>query len=52
MNLFLNFIFIGVWLTYSVVLVSALQQRESGIYICISTRFLDPFPYRSLQSIE
>ena len=49
---FLKLIFIGVWLIYNVVLVSAVQQSESVIHIHISTLFQILFPSRSLQSIE
>ena len=49
-NFFL--IFIGVLLTYNVVLVSAVQLGESVIYTHIIYSFLDSFPNRSLQSID
>ena len=44
--------FIGVWLIYSIVLLSGVQQGESAIHIHVSTLFQILFPYRSLQSIE
>ena len=34
----------GVWLTYNVVLVSAIQQSESIIHIHAFTLFKDSFP--------
>ena len=47
--LFIYLNFIGVWLTYNVVLVSGVQQSESDIHT-----YLTPFfsPYRLLQTIE
>ena len=42
--------FMGVQLTYNVVLVSAIKQSESVIHI--STHFQILFPYRSLESSE
>ena len=49
---FFKLIFFGVQLIYNVVLVSAVQQRESVIHIHMSTLFQIIFQYRSLQSIE
>jgi len=37
---------------YNVVLVSAVQQSESVIYIHLSTFFKDSFPFHPLQSID
>ena len=51
-SFFFFLIFIGVELTYNVVLVSGIQQSESVIHIHISILFQILFPYRSLQSIE
>ena len=46
-------IFIRVYSIYNVVLVSAIQQNESVIHICIFTLFFKIFfPYRPLQSIK
>ena len=41
---FFKLIFIGVYLIYNVVLVSAVQQSESVIHIHIFTLFLDSIP--------
>ena len=49
---FLKLIFIGVQLLYNVVLVSTVQQSESGVCIHISPLFWISFPFRSPQSIE
>ena len=46
------FFLIEVYLIYSVVLVSGVQQSEQVIHIHISILFQILFPYRSLQSIE
>ena len=45
-------IFIGVWLLYNIVSISAVQQSESAIRIHIYTLFWISFPFRSSQSIE
>ena len=42
------FLFIGVWLTYNVVLVSGVQKSESVIHVHISILL----PYRLLLSTE
>ena len=44
--------FTEVQLIYNVVLVSAVQKRESAIHIHISPLFWISFPFRSPQSIE
>ena len=41
---FFFLIFIGVWLSYNVVLVSGIQQSESVVHILIYTLFLHYFP--------
>ena len=51
-DIFLFLIFIGIWLIYSIVLVSVSQQHESIIHVHASTLFWILFPYRSLQSSE
>ena len=48
----LFFIFIGVELIYSIVLVAAVQPNESVIHTHISTLFQMLFSHRSLQSVE
>ena len=42
--------FTGVWLIYTVVLVSGVRQGESLVHIHISILFQILFPYRSLQN--
>ena len=49
---FLKLIFIGVWLLYNVVLVSAIQKSGSVMCIHRSPRFWISSPFRSAQSIE
>ena len=51
LNLFFK-IFIGVYLVYNAVLVSAVQQSESAIRIHISPLFWISFPSRSPQCIK
>ena len=41
-----------VWLSYNVVLVSAVQQSESVIHTSTVFGFKIPFPIRSLQSTD
>ena len=47
-----NFLYIGVELINYVVLVSGVQQSDSGLHIHVSILFHILFPYRSLQGIE
>ena len=49
---FLILIFIGVQLLYNVVLVSTVQQNESGIHRYISPLCCISFPFRSPQCIK
>ena len=51
-KLALKTMFIGVWLLYDVVLVSAVQQSESAACKHRSLLFWISFPFRSPQSIE
>ena len=43
-NGFLKFIFIGVLLLYNIVLVPAVQQRESAVHVYLSPLFSDFLP--------
>ena len=45
---FLKLIFIGVYLLYSVILVSTTQQSESAIHIHLSLLFWISFPFCSM----
>ena len=45
---FLKLIFIGIYLLYSVVLISTIQQSESAIHIHLSLLFWISFPFSSM----